>query len=89
MKDHRCAVCKYQGDHNEKKIYLEPIWRDNGLPFKIALCYMHSWELFRMGQKNFLMSYRDNFMGYYGTESERELVKHLKTMLPSIQAWSA
>ncbi len=89
MKDHRCAVCKYHGDHREKPLYFEHIWRDNGQPFQIALCYVHSWELFRVGQKKFLAAYRENFMRYFGTESERELLDHLKGAAKSYHPWAA
>jgi hypothetical protein len=78
MKDSRCVICKYRGDQREKKVTLEHIWRERGQPFQIPLCYVHSWELFRVGQRAFLANYRDNFMNYFGTETERELFEHLR-----------
>jgi hypothetical protein len=31
-----------------------------------------------MGQKNFLKEYRNNFMQVFGTESEKELINHIR-----------
>lgn len=78
MKDDRCVICKYSGDHQKKQITRDQIWREKGRTFRIPLCYLHSWELFRLGQKVFFATYSANFKNYYGTETEKELFDHLK-----------
>lgn len=78
MKDSRCMVCKYLGDHEQKELTSERIYRERGNPLTVSLCYGHSWELFRNGQKKFLDTYRHNFMQVFGTETEEELIQHLK-----------
>jgi len=78
MNDNRCMVCKYLGDHAHKELSQERIYRERGGSITLNLCYGHSWELFRTGQKRFLKSYQENFMHVFGTESEKELIEHLK-----------
>ena len=78
MNDSRCMVCKYQGDHSSKDLLHDRIYRDRGPELVIALCYHHSWEFFRYGQKKFLGVYKENFMQVFGTETDQELIDHLK-----------
>lgn len=78
MKDHRCLVCKYLGDHSEKNLSRDKIYRERGQDIVIPLCYSHSWELFRMGQKKFLNQYKSNFMAFFGTETESALINYIK-----------
>ena len=78
MSDHRCLVCKYLGDHSHKELSKDRIFRERGSDILVPLCYHHSWELFRNGQKKFLSKYRDNFMQFFGTETESELIDYVR-----------
>lgn len=89
MKDYRCMICKYQGDHSEKELSKDRIFRERGGPIIINLCYNHSWDLFRNGQKKFLEQYRSDFMAVFGTENESELIEHLKGTGKGFQSWAA
>lgn len=90
MNDCRCMVCKYLGDHASKELVKDHIYRDKGPHLIVSLCYHHSWELFRMGQRKFLNQYRENFMQVFGTETEEELINHLKgNNKHGFQAWAA
>ena len=89
MNDFRCMVCKYLGDHSHKELSKEKIFRDRGNALVVSLCYNHSWELFRNGQKKFLDQYRNNFMQVFGTETEEELIEHLKGTKSGFQSWAA
>lgn len=83
-------VCKYQGDHAAKELLHDNIYREHGAPIVVSLCYHHSWELFRAGQKKFLSRYQDNFMQVFGTETEAELIEYLKGKSRSILGqWAA
>ncbi len=59
MEIKRCFVCMYQGlmkvGTNTDSIYSGSDERH------IQLCYSHSVELFRTGQKKFMTKYRENF----------------------------
>lgn len=87
MKDSRCTVCKYQGDHDPKELHQDVIYRGNGNRYQLNLCYMHSWELFRGGQHKFLRLYQQNFQAVFGTESEPELMDHMKEV--PLPGWAA
>jgi hypothetical protein len=90
MKDERCLICKYLGDHSHKELSRDRIYRERGTDLMVLLCYGHSWELFRMGQRNFLAKYRENFMMFFGTESETELIDYAKGISRnSLDRWSA
>ncbi len=78
MKDCRCVICKYSGDHGEKLLNKDRIFRSQGRDVVVQLCYTHSWELFRGGQRKFLERYRANLMNFFGTETEQELIDFVK-----------
>ena len=78
MKDSRCVICKYLGDHRAKELHRGEIFRDKASSIGLSLCYFHSWELYREGQKKFIARYRPNFMEFFGTESEKELIEFIK-----------
>jgi hypothetical protein len=78
MNDQRCMVCKYLGDNSQKELSRDRIYRERGSDIMVLLCYGHSWELFLMGQNKFLAKYRDNFLMFYGTESENELIDYVR-----------
>ncbi len=62
MKDKICPICKYYG---------RITWGDQSDSLfnernevKIHLCYSHSVDLFKKGQANFILKYREVFKGY-------------------------
>ncbi|MFP5459274.1 MAG: hypothetical protein ACLGG7_11125 [Bacteriovoracia bacterium] len=90
MSDQRCLICKYLGDHAHKTLSKDKIFRERGTDLVVPLCYTHSWELFRSGQRSFLAKYRHNFMQFYGTETESELIDFIKgTGAKGFDRWAA
>lgn len=75
MKDKRCFICKYQGktitETCRNQIYGN---RDKNLT--ILLCYIHSIELFKSGQTNFIMKYKPNFSNFYGLEEDKLAISY-------------
>jgi hypothetical protein len=78
MKEQRCLICKYLGDHSEKYLCHDKIYREQGQDILVHLCYSHSWELFRLGQKKFLNNYKSNFTAFLGTETETALIEYVR-----------
>jgi hypothetical protein len=90
MSDQRCLICKYMGDHAHKSLSRDRIFKDgSGAVISIQLCYTHSWELFRFGQKKFLLSYRPYFEGFYGTEADAELIDFIQNDKNFKKSWAA
>jgi len=90
MNDSRCLICKYLGDHKNKTLNRDRIYRDRGNDLIVNLCYGHSWELFMFGQYKFLNRYRPNFMSFLGTETEAEFVSFIKgNKTASSDPWAA
>lgn len=90
MNDHRCLICKYLGDHSHKELSKDRIYRERGTDLMVPLCYGHSWELFRSGQRKFLAKYRENFMQFFGTETEVDLIDYVKgTSKTAFNRWAA
>ena len=52
-----CTICKHYGDatHEPGKLERSVIFDEVGTPIPILLCRKHSVELFKKGQKNFLI----------------------------------
>lgn len=57
-----CEACRKSGKYNSGH-YHDEIYNSRG-PVMISLCYYHSVELFKMGQKNFISKYRPDFLEY-------------------------
>jgi hypothetical protein len=90
MNDQRCLICKYLGDHSHKELSKDRIYRERGTDLMVPLCYGHSWELFRSGQRKFLAKYRENFMMFIGTETETDLIDYVKgNSKNSFDRWAA
>ena len=90
MSDQRCLVCKYLSDHDHKVLSKDRIYRDRGTDLVVPLCYGHSWELFRNGQRKFIAKYRHNFMHFFGTESDSEFIDYIKgSSGSSFDRWAA
>lgn len=58
-KKHECIICKHYGIRTSEVEILEKnhIFDDSGLPVPISLCRKHAVELFKQGQKIFLLSH--------------------------------
>lgn len=56
---HYCVICKHYGIYHPEGTYLErtQIYDEEGIAVPILLCKKHSVELFKRGQKMFLVSH--------------------------------
>jgi hypothetical protein len=70
MKDKRCLICKYRGKIN-LDTRVEYIYEGRGKIQGILLCYSHSIELFKFGQRSFIERHRSTFTGFHGIEQDR------------------
>lgn len=75
MKDNRCFICKYNQDDKEKTND-DVIYDGRGNAKTIPLCYHHSVEFFKGGQKTFIFKYKEIFVGKFGIESDTDLVSY-------------
>jgi hypothetical protein len=73
MKDSRCFVCKFKQVFKPKTCD-DLIYDARGNSTTIPLCYGHSVELFKNGQKNFLTKHHQIFTGSLGIENDMKLV---------------
>jgi hypothetical protein len=78
MKDNRCFICKYC-QLETLKVKDDLIYDARGNSTTIPLCYSHSVELFKIGQKSFLTKHRNLFMGNFGVENDLELMSYFST----------
>jgi hypothetical protein len=58
-KKRQCTICKHYGKQTPKGEILEmsPLYEEGGEPVPIALCRTHSVQLFKLGQKSFLLAH--------------------------------
>ena len=58
-KKHECTICKHYGDETDDSKPLEKtkVFDESGNPVNILLCRKHSVQLFKLGQKKFLLSH--------------------------------
>ncbi|MFP5386559.1 MAG: hypothetical protein ACLGHN_10800 [Bacteriovoracia bacterium] len=75
MKDNRCFICKFKEDY-KPKTNDDVIYDARGNSMTLPLCYGHSVELFKTGQKSFINKHRFIFSGHFGVESDLELVNY-------------
>ncbi len=75
MKDNRCFICKFKQE-NIPKTNDDVIYDARGNSKVIPLCYGHSVELFKTGQKAFLSKHRHIFTGSFGLENDLELMDY-------------
>ncbi len=53
-----CTICKHYGDESEDlQLERATIFDNAGTPVPLLLCRQHSVELFKMGQKKFLVNH--------------------------------
>ncbi len=75
MKDNRCFICKFK-QLDTPKTNDDLIYDPKGNTAVISLCYVHSVELFKSGQKVFLQRHRHIFTGNFGVENDLELMNY-------------
>lgn len=73
MKDNRCFICKFQ-QLERPKVSNDLLFDNKGKSMRLPLCYSHSVELYKGGQKKFLTHYKNIFVDSYGTESDSLIV---------------
>lgn len=58
-KRRECTICKHLGRPtvDPEKLERTSLYANNGSPVGVNLCRRHSVELFKLGQKNFLLRY--------------------------------
>ena len=54
-----CVICKHYGIHTEPETELDRanLYDEDGMSLTILLCRKHSVQLFKMGQKMFLLNH--------------------------------
>jgi hypothetical protein len=59
LKKRECTICKHYGDETPKGESLETsqLYDESGLPVSLILCRTHSVQLFKLGQKSFLLAH--------------------------------
>lgn len=75
MKDNRCFICKFNNEET-LKANDDVIYDKTGNAKSLPLCYNHSVEFFKSGQKAFVMKYKNIFVGKFGIESDMELIEY-------------
>lgn len=75
MNDHRCFICKYKGQTNTDT-YGNEIYEPRGRSLTILLCYNHTIDLFKIGQKNFIVKHKPNFSDYFGFENDEHIMRY-------------
>ncbi len=78
MKDNRCFICKFKQEETLKSKD-DLIYDAKGNSMTIPLCYNHSVELFKTGQKSFLTKHKNIFSGNFGLENDMQLVNYFST----------
>lgn len=78
MKDTRCFICKYRQDDTES-VKDDLIYDAKGHSVALPLCYNHSVELFKTGQKTFLTKHKNIFTGNFGLENDMDLIEYFNT----------
>jgi len=56
-KKHECTICKHYGQKTATKLERAQLFDEVGTPININLCRSHAVELFKNGQKKFLLSH--------------------------------
>ncbi len=77
MKDNRCFICKFRQLATTISNH-DAIYDGEGNGRLIGLCYAHSVELFKVGQRNFILRHRNVFANSFGFEEDSDLVSAFK-----------
>lgn len=80
-KSRECTICKHLGKKATEELELEAGFLYNELdgpaPVRVKLCRRHSVELFKLGQKKFLLNYKIILFDLVNSD-EMEFVKILE-----------
>jgi len=80
-KSRECTICKHLGKKTYEDLELEAGFLYNELdgpaPVRVRLCRPHSVELFKLGQKKFLLNYKKILFDLVNSD-EMEFVKILE-----------
>lgn len=57
MNDKKCFICKNCGKDSDNRLFLDYLYDQFGNTQTIPLCYVHSVEFFKVGQKQFVAKY--------------------------------
>ena len=59
MSERECTICKHYGERTEQpgELEREQIYDEVGTPINLLLCRKHSVDLFKKGQKKFLIQH--------------------------------
>jgi hypothetical protein len=79
MKDNRCFICKFC-ELESAKTNDDILYDGKGQARTLPLCYGHSVEFFKSGQKAFIRKYRQIFVGKFGEDSDMELVDYFTSL---------
>lgn len=70
-KDTKCIICKHKDLPVSSKYSHEMIFDDKGNSVDITLCHGHSVDLFKSGQKNFLLKHHDILHSIISSEDSK------------------
>lgn len=74
MNKKKCTVCKYYNkNHFDQQLEGAEIYDYNGLRIPLLLCRKHSVDLFKVGQRRFLLDHYKILVGLVGFEDYRFL----------------
>lgn len=79
MNKEHCLVCKFHGIKSEDAV--ENYLYQYGSAMCIHLCYVHSLELFKSGQTQFLMKHYEHFSSH-GLDPDRFFEKRVNSFNP-------
>lgn len=74
-KKRECTICKHYGRKTPENDELErtQVYDETGTPVPIKLCRSHSVELFKKGQKNFLLAHYKILIGLVASDEPKFL----------------
>ncbi len=68
-KQHRCLICKHQGNHHFENISSATLFRKEKSS-QIHFCYAHSIEYFKIGQFSFFRKYQNVLLNAYSNTDQ-------------------
>ncbi len=74
-KKRECTICKHYGEETSGATELEraTLYDEVGDPVPVLLCRKHSVELFKLGQKNFLLAHYKILLEVLDTDEKKFL----------------
>lgn len=72
-KERECTICKHYGNETPKGENPETakLFDDNGEAVPVQLCRTHSVQLFKLGQKSFLLAHYRILVGLMDTDEKK------------------